>query len=325
MRAHILPRLEMMVPRHALHQLERAGRWLSGRRHRPAGEGGGEGGARGGGTHREEARLEEEALQAERASDPERAMLLYTRLVSLSPTATLYARLSKQYSDMMYMPGARSDSKRAAELNAKAVELAMQAVANDPECAVGHVALCVSRGRLALCVPDNRKKVNLARDAADDAATALRLDPSSDLAHHLMGRWHYEMAQLGPIVRYVVRVLFGAALMQGTFPEALTHFRTAQTLCPVRLIHTVEVGRTLHKLGHTAEAASHLEAALAMDVEDLNAQLQKEDAAAMLAQMRRSGKGLELWAGGQALAPAGQAQAQPVSSQGSGSIPCKPP
>ena len=74
-----------------------------------------------------------------------------------------------------------------AELNNKAIEVAVKAVALDPSVAVGHIALCVSRGRLAL-VSDNRTKIHLAKEAADDAATALRLEPGNDLAHHLMGR-----------------------------------------------------------------------------------------------------------------------------------------
>ena len=36
------------------------------------------------------------------------------------------------------------------------------------------------------------------------AVTALELDPRSDLAQHLMGRWHWEMAQLNSVVRFLV-------------------------------------------------------------------------------------------------------------------------
>ena len=49
------------------------------------------------------------------------------------------------------------------------------------------MALCVSRGRLAL-VSDNKTKVRLAKEAREAAVTALELEPSNDLAHHLMGR-----------------------------------------------------------------------------------------------------------------------------------------
>lgn len=56
------------------------------------------------------------------------------------------------------------------------------------------------------------------------------------------------MAQVNPVARYLIRIIFGASLMQGSFPEALHHYRTAAHLCPTRVIHQVEVGRTLLKV-----------------------------------------------------------------------------
>jgi hypothetical protein len=52
---------------------------------------------------------------------------------------------------------------------------------------VGHVALCVSKGRLALFT-DNKTKVRLAKEAQQCAYTAIACDPNNDVAHHLMGR-----------------------------------------------------------------------------------------------------------------------------------------
>ena len=65
----------------------------------------------------------------------------------------------------------------------------------DPCCALAHVAACVSKGRLTFFV-DNRRKAQLASEARQDAAVALECDEQSDLAHHLVGRWHTEMAQV---------------------------------------------------------------------------------------------------------------------------------
>ena len=69
-------------------------------------------------------------------------------------------------------------------------------------------------GRLAL-LSDNKTKVRLAHDARAEAVTALALEPSNDLAHHLMGRWHSEMANLNVVVRTLVRVMYGTALAPG--------------------------------------------------------------------------------------------------------------
>jgi hypothetical protein len=46
-------------------------------------------------------------------------------------------------------------------------------------------------------------QVRLAKEAQEAARTAVELDPSNDLAHHLMGRWHFEMAQINFVLRQV--------------------------------------------------------------------------------------------------------------------------
>jgi DICT domain-containing protein len=98
------------------------------------------------------------------------------------------------------------------------------------------MASCVSRGRLAL-ISDNKTKVRLAKEAQEAARTALANDPGNDLAHHLMGRWHFEMAQINFVVRQLIRLVYGAALAPGTFQEALEEFQKASELNPTKLIH----------------------------------------------------------------------------------------
>lgn len=51
-------------------------------------------------------------------------------------------------------------------------------------------------------------QVKLACDAQTDVKVAIELDPSNDTAHHLMGRWNYEMVQ----VRETERKAEGTAL-----------------------------------------------------------------------------------------------------------------
>lgn len=90
----------------------------------------------------------------------------------------------------------------------------LQAIKLDGAVALPRIAACTSMGRLAL-LSDNKTKVKLAHDAREEAVMALALEPSNDLAHHLMGRWHYEMANLNVVVRTLVRVMYGTALASG--------------------------------------------------------------------------------------------------------------
>ena len=102
-------------------------------------------------------------------------------------------------------------------------------------------------------------QVRLAKEAQEAARVAIRVDPSYDVAHHLMGRWHYEMAQINPILRTLVRLMYGTALSPGTHAEALASFQRAQELNPRRLIHRVEAGKVLLALGRKEEAHSHFQ------------------------------------------------------------------
>lgn len=80
-------------------------------------------------------------------------------------------------------------------------------------------------------------QVRLAKEAQQCAYTAIECDPGSDVAHHLMGRWHYEMAQINVVLRTLVRIMYGTALAPGTRQDALASYRRAAQLAPGRLIH----------------------------------------------------------------------------------------
>jgi tetratricopeptide (TPR) repeat protein len=213
---------------------------------------------------------------AERGIDLSAALAAYAAAAAAEPLSHGHlCRLAKAWSDHTYAPGA--DDASIAAANAKAAELADRAIALSPDSAAGHLASCVSRGRLAL-FSDNRTKVRLAKDARDAAERALQLDPQDDLAHHLSGRWHFEMAQLNFVVRSLVKFVYGADLAPGTYGEAADAYVKAVRLNPAKLIHRVELGRTYARLGRKEAALAQLKHALRMEVDDINALLQREDA-----------------------------------------------
>lgn len=226
----------------------------------------------------------QKAQQAERARQLSLAAEYYHNALSEDPyDADTWARLSKQYSDMTYQKGMTVPNVR--EVNSKAIEYGYKALEQDPSCILGHVAVCVSKGRLAL-FSDNQTKVRLAKEAQDQVKVALRIDPTHDLALHLMGRWHYEMASVNVVVRTLVRLLYGTELMAGSYREALLFYQAAATSAPERLVHRVELARTSRKLGDTATAIRELEVALTLDADDLNAYLLQEDAKAILKDLK---------------------------------------
>lgn len=85
----------------------------------------------------------------------------------------------------------------------------------------------------------------------------------SDLSHHLMGRWHYEMAQLNVMVRTLIRMAFSTNLPPGTNQDALKCYQQAAKLNPTCVAHHVEIGRCLSKMGRRKEAAEALKVSVA--------------------------------------------------------------
>eukprot|EP00887_Chlorella_sp_A99_P001395 scaffold8.g1395.t1 len=141
--------------------------------------------------------------------------------------------------------------------------------------------------RLAPGRVDYLALVRLAKEAQESAATALACDPEDDAAHHVNGRWHYEMAQINVLLRSLIRIMYGTELAPGSREAALAAYRRAAELRPGRLIHHVEAGRCLLELGRRAEARAAFEAGLACEVEDLNAWHTRFDAERFLAQLDR--------------------------------------
>eukprot|EP00803_Ostreobium_quekettii_P000730 evm.model.scf_636EXC.2 EVM.evm.TU.scf_636EXC.2 scf_636EXC:7783-11924(-) len=222
----------------------------------------------------------DKAQAYERAMDIQSAIACLERACYLQPNNLTYrARLSKQWSDLSFAPGV--DNERARELNRTAVAIAEKILLKDPRNVFGNIGLCVGKGRLAY-FSDSRTKVHLAREAEEVARKAVVMHPKNDLLHHLLGRWHYEMAGLNVFARAVVRIVYGASLPPGTYAGALTEFEEAARLAPTRLIHFVQVGKAHWKLGNREQAIEALERAMELEVTEINDFLEAQEAARLL-------------------------------------------
>eukprot|EP00878_Enallax_costatus_P034368 GHUV01038101.1.p1 GENE.GHUV01038101.1~~GHUV01038101.1.p1 ORF type:complete len:130 (+),score=53.19 GHUV01038101.1:154-543(+) len=95
--------------------------------------------------------------------------------------------------------------------------------------------------------------------------------------------------------------------------------------CAVQLPNRVELGRSLMRIGQKREAYEHLTAGMQMDVEDINALLQKEDGEQLLDKLRGEFDRSVSWGGftpsptASVVAAAATAAAESSSSSSSGS------
>ena len=210
------------------------------------------------------------------------AVAAFRGAVALAPDdPDLLVCLSKSLSDQVFQEDVFHDHARARALSQEAAAISERAIALRPTHAEAHLSLGAALGRLSMW-SDNREKVELSRAIKERCEEAIRLDPSSDLAMHVLGRYEHQMAMLGRIVRLLVRAVYGGSLSPGTLENAEALFRRAIAVAPERLIHRVELGKLLLDVNRPEEALAELRLAVTLPREDINSEHERRDAVHLL-------------------------------------------
>jgi tetratricopeptide (TPR) repeat protein len=220
-----------------------------------------------------------EARAAETRFETARALELYLEADRLRPDdAPTLQKIAQQLSDLSLEVTTKAEKKAQAE---KALAYARRAVALAPDNAVNVLSLAICHGKMAV-FSDARTKIEYSRLVRQDAERALALDPNYDWAHHVLGRWHHEVAELGAATRFFVRVVYGG-LPDASRETAIRHLEKAAELSPARIPHHVELGFAYLAAGRTADARRSFELALALPSTELYDESAKTRARAALA------------------------------------------
>ncbi|MBC7979302.1 MAG: hypothetical protein H7Y36_01920 [Armatimonadetes bacterium] len=195
----------------------------------------------------------------EAKGQPQQALAAYTAAEKSAPAdAALLVKIAKQHGDLMPTLG-NAARKSAAE---KSLEYSRRAVKADSRSSDSHLAVALSLGKITPFL-GSRQKIEASREIKSSADTALRLNPRSDYAHHMLGRWHQEMAGIGGATRLIAKAVYGE-IPKGSYEEALDHFTKARKINNKRLIHQIEYGRTLAMMDRDAEAKIEIQKGLNM-------------------------------------------------------------
>lgn len=200
------------------------------------------------------------ALDAEARLDSRTALELLHQADRARPgDAFILQKIARQYSDLVPEQPSVDEKQRYART---ALEYAERAVALDPADPVSVLSLAVCHGKLAV-YGDTRAKVRYSRLVREEAERALVLKPDYAWAHHVLGRWHYEVAALGPTSKMFVRLFYGG-LPNASFAEGIRRLRRAVELEPDELNHVLELGFACAAAGQAEEARRHWTRGLAL-------------------------------------------------------------
>ena len=188
------------------------------------------------------------------------ALELYLPAEKLDPSnIRLLVRISREYRHLM------SDATTASEklqLGKTAMDYAQRAVAlapNDPET---QLALAISYGKM-LPIEATKQQIADSRLIKIAVDKVIALDPTNDLAWHVLGRWYRGLAEVGTVKRAFARLKYGG-LPPAKYEDAVRCFEKAIALNPNRLMHYIELGRTYSQMGRDEDARKFITDGLGM-------------------------------------------------------------
>jgi tetratricopeptide (TPR) repeat protein len=213
--------------------------------------------------------------------DNVRALEAYLQAEKLGATGadTLY-RIARQYALRMNDTDSESAQRDLAET---ALVYAKRAIAADPKSAKAQLSAAVCYGRLVPYV-SSKQKVEYSRLIKEHAELGLKLDPTDSYAWHILGVWNYELAKMGPIMRGLVKVVYGG-IPPASNEEAARLLSKAVALAPERVSHHVELGRAYLALGLEEQARTELQRGLALPDREKDDPVSKQRAREALAEL----------------------------------------
>ena len=186
------------------------------------------------------------------------ALATYLEAEKLQPAnADLLHKIAKQYGESMNDVTTKAEKKALGE---KALAYSKRSVAADPKNPQAQLALAVSYGRVAPFL-DNKTKIAYSKLVKEHVERSLALDARNDLTWHVLGAWHYELANLNPILRTIAKIIYGE-IPAASNEAAVKSFKKALELNPRRIANHVELGRTYVELNQKELAKASLEKGL---------------------------------------------------------------
>ncbi len=188
------------------------------------------------------------------------ALEQYLAAERLQPgNVAILLKIVKQYADMINDVHTPEEQRPLAQ---KSLEYAKRALSLEPDNADANLAMAVALCKMTPYLTV-RQKVEICNEVKAYSERAIALNPTSDYAHHVLGRWHQEVSQVSGVEKALAKALFGG-LPKADLKVSLAQLDEARKLRPDRLIHQVEYGRTLYMMGRREEGRREIEKGLAM-------------------------------------------------------------
>jgi tetratricopeptide (TPR) repeat protein len=133
-----------------------------------------------------------------------------------------------------------------------------------PQSDDANVAMSMALGRLAL-TRSGKEKVSTVKEIKTYADAAIRINPKNFKAWHIIGKWHYEVSNLGFFEKAAIKLIYGG-LPYSSFSESIKAYEKVKELNPYFGLNYLELAKAYHKLNDNKNAAKNLKYVIAMPV-----------------------------------------------------------
>ena len=222
--------------------------------------------------------------RAHAAMDAPAALQHYEAAIKAEPKN--YEALWKATREAVDVGEFNPDAKERDRLYTLAELYARRAVDANPGDAEGHFHLARALGRKALSL-GKRDQVKYAGDVRTQALEALRLDPKSAGAQHVMGMWNYNIMKLSGVTRFMAKTFLGGKVFDSAnWDDAQRYMEQSVANEPNRLVHHLDLARVYVARGMTDKARAQYEATVNGAPTEYNDKHFQAEAAKELAELR---------------------------------------
>ncbi len=159
-------------------------------------------------------------------------------------------------------------------------EAAKKAVTIDTNSARANHWYAVLIGKIGM-MEGTKQKITNSYEVEEYGLKAIELDPNYDGSLHLLGRWHYELADLSWMERTVAKIVYETP-PKASFEESVEFMRRAIEAKPDEIRHHLWLGKALLKLKNNDEAKKAFQDAIAFSPVDDGDRLMQKEAAELL-------------------------------------------
>ncbi|GAA4330957.1 hypothetical protein [Flaviaesturariibacter amylovorans] len=157
---------------------------------------------------------------------------------------------------------------------------AQRAIQVAPTAADGYYVLAVSMGRLALA-QSGKERVRSVKEIRTLIEKALALHPRHGRAWHVLGKWHYEVSNLGIFEKAALKVAYGG-LPPASLKESIAAYERAKVYEPAFALNFLELAKAYHRNDNDEKAFEQLRALPAVPNKTLDDARIKSEGARLL-------------------------------------------